>query len=80
MNCWSRGQARMESITRTWRWASAHGNTSVWQLDAIEVTAGGLASVGVEGGGVGEGLGVDTGPGRKAFRTDSVMLSEPPSR
>jgi len=32
---------------------SAHGKASVWQLDAIEVAAGGLASVGVDRGAYG---------------------------
>jgi hypothetical protein len=43
---------------------------------AVGVGVGVGIGVGV-GVGVGGGVGVGVGPGRKAFRTDSVVLSEP---
>src|ERR1700730_3688393 len=61
------------SYLTEWRWASAHGNTSVWQLDAIEVAAGGLASVGVEGGAYGRVH--DLGDCRNGFRACLVLNS-----
>ena len=66
-------------VPPTWRWTGAHGSTSVWQLDAIEVAAGGLASVGVEGGAYGRVH--DLGDCHNGFRVRLVLNScEVPGR
>lgn len=49
------------------------GITSLWQLDAIEVAAGGLASVGVEGGTYGRVH--DLGDCRNGFRVRLMLNS-----